>query len=239
MFISKREAEDRLNDAENAFRSDFPINDAAQHEDLDIEQLHPNEEPEENLDAEIVRQSTASILSANPHEQDTIGLDALDSLITPRRVRNPYRGRMDAQVAIAETSMIIGPAKAGKVFGISDHQVNAYAVGADTDGTSSKNLHNLKNPRPERKARVDALRSRLALKAGIRVGKCLDLLDDTKLSAMQKPTTIARVAKDMATIMDKVSDKKQETDGGIHFHLYRPEIKQENHYDTIEIGSAL
>jgi hypothetical protein len=145
---------------------------------------------------------------------------------------------MDDQVAIAETSFILGPKSTGQVFGLGPEQVSAYARGSDTGGNSSSNPYNRDNPRPERLARVNAVKERLALKAGLKVKKCLDLLDDEKLGGMKKATTISRVAKDMAIIMEKVSDKGKGDAGGIHFHVHRPEIRSEKTYDVIEIGAA-
>jgi hypothetical protein len=43
----------------------------------------------------------------------------------------------------------------------------------------------------------------------------------------------------MAIVMEKVSPKEHADEGGVHFHIYRPEISNINNYETIEVGSNL
>jgi hypothetical protein len=249
MFISKREAAERLHDESNVFRlPDEPITGETPKELPEDQDTLPGLGEEADPESEEGPISTPAHPrpAATPDKKEvdpTSSFSALDHLLGPsaRLIGKPkpsYRGRMDDQVAIAETSFILGPKSTGQVFGLGPEQVSAYARGSDTGGNSSSNPYNRDNPRPERLARVNAVKERLALKAGLKVKKCLDLLDDDKLGAMKKATTISRVAKDMAIIMEKVSDKGKGDAGGIHFHVHRPEIRSEKTYDVIEIGAV-
>lgn len=226
MFVSKEEAKARLTDSANLFRFESEAT-------LPIEAPAPA--PEEQTVDEIL-----DVLEEQTPKtaQETLGLDQLDKLIRPIVGKARYRGKMDAQIAIAETSLILGPVAAGRAFGLHPSQVSAYAAGADTT-TGQAGQFNLKNPRPERLARINVMKERLAIKAGRRVNSCLELLTDEKLQAVTEASTLAHIAKDMATVLDKVTDKKATDEGGIHFHLYRPESAPESKYETIEVGSRL
>jgi hypothetical protein len=82
------------------------------------------------------------------------------------------------------------------------------------------------------------MKDRLAIKAGKRLSATLRLLSDEKLENVTKASELSAIAKDMATVMDKVSPKEAVDAGGVHFHIWAPETSESSEYETVEVGAA-
>jgi hypothetical protein len=47
-----------------------------------------------------------------------------------------------------------------------------------------------------------------------------------------------QVAKGLSGIIKDVTPKDSDgQEGGVHFHIYRPEQNEESHYEVVEVGS--
>jgi transposase len=217
MFISQKDAEARLAHGRNIFRDPglpvVPDPDPAEESESITDSPEKDEKPEEMLD-----------------------LSELDALINPesRRTRRAnYRGNLEAQVGIAETSLILSQQKAADIFGMSRSQVEAYQRGLQssnqiTDGTP---------PKPALKQRVDAIKEEIAEKSALRLKNVLDLLDEPKLKQVKRATNLAKIGKDMATILDKVAPANT-GEGHVHFHVFAPERKDISDYKVVSIGGG-
>ena len=214
MFISQRAAQERLTSKRNVFRD----KDAPEIvETVDVPEI-PREPEEPELDDRL------------------LDMDKLDALINfnPRN-KMPYRGKEDAQAAIGQTSLVIGDRSAGALFGLSQEQTRAYGQAL----TSLNDITEGTPPKPGLKRKVEEFREILAAKAAGRLGNALDMLDEAKLSKVKRATNLSRIAKDMAVIVEKVSPKDDSAEGGVHFHIYKPEIQVEQNYQVVTVGSAL
>lgn len=69
--------------------------------------------------------------------------------------------------------------------------------------------------------------------------KTLGLISDDKLTALTDPTKLGRLAKDLSVVVDKVLPKQDAVLGGVHFHVWRPEMREESTYETINVGSPV
>lgn len=226
MFISRDEADRRLTEKRNRLRE------AVQTEAPEI--LEQIDEKDFVRDPDEVREDAAR--EDEPEPQLDKDLRQLDALIKPKRNgRAHYVGDLAAQVAVGETEILLGPTAASALFDISSSQADAYSRGQ----RSSADITTLAPPKPALKKRIDEFKEILAKKAALRLGKTLDLLTDEKLGKVTKATELSQLSKDMAVVLEKVSPKDTGNEGGVHFHLYRPDMSQINQYEVIQVGPAL
>jgi len=185
------------------------------------------------IEPEVIEDAIEDVIKPDP----LIDLSKLDELINrdPLRSKQPYRGRTEAQVAIGETALVVGQSQAGRLFGLSNEQSLAYERAL----SSTADITNHTPPNPSRKKQIDEFREVLAAKAAERLGDTLELLDTPKLKAVKRATNLSRIAKDMATIVEKVSPKETVDQGGVHFHIYKPEISVEQNYKVVTVGSKV
>lgn len=67
--------------------------------------------------------------------------------------------------------------------------------------------------------------------------KSLELIDDDKLQKIQDPLKLVSAAKNLSGIVKDMTPKEGNVnEGGVHFHIYRPEQNEESHYDVVEVG---
>lgn len=227
MFISAKEAKERLSSRRNIFAAE-PI-DRSSDDRLEIP---------ETVDIESVPDSNDVSDDLNEETDRLLDMEKLNSLInlSPRtQNKQPYRGKTEAQVAIGKTALMIGQGTAGKIFGLSNSQSEAYAHAL----TSTADITDHTPPNPSRKQQLDEFREVLAAKAASRLGETLEMLSEQKLSQVKRATNLSKIAKDMAVIVEKVSPKESADQGGVHFHIYKPEIEVEQSYQVVTVGSKV
>lgn len=246
MFIKRAQADARLSDKNNLLRRPDARRDSCETTDEDErlaeEALHgvkPEATRQEKPDSSQGDGEIAESITDEPRVKDELPiLKELDDLLNPHAhsVRNPYRGNRDSQVAIGETAIILGPKVASSIFGLGPEgtQAEAYSEGKAGwgDGRGGKVI-------PEVWQRLQKSKQNIAEKAASRLESTLDAITPGKLKAINKVETLARVGKDMAIIIEKVTPKETGPDGGVHFHIFRPEFKQENHYETVTLASSV
>jgi hypothetical protein len=238
MFISEREARERLEDKSNIFRDpSIPI-------------------PLEGYDSVLIettvdsvggkKQSSRDVVSSRDGEKDSIpddkgpaiSLSHLDSLINPKlNGRAHYMGQLENQVAIGETALILGPTRTSHLMGLGTEQTRAYREGLTTQTEGIAGTVN--TIKPELRKRLTIVKERLAEQAAHRLGLTLDALSPDKISSIKRATNISKVAKDMASILEKCTEKEKVDTGGVHFHVYRPEMHNEMNYTTVNVGPAI
>lgn len=166
-------------------------------------------------------------------ESSAFDFSELDKIIDSRPCRPSYANNLPAQRSIAQTSLLIGQTSAAHIFGNSVPQVHAYENGLQ----SSAQITNGKPVTSGIDKIVKELKQELALKAATRLGEVLDVLDGDRIKRVKRATDLARVGKDMAVILDKVSPREDHMQGGVHFHIIKPETAPISDYKVIEVGS--
>jgi len=213
MFISKDQAEARLKRSDNLLREQEVI----------VE--YPANHPVEGQDVEIL-DAPASTPRADNSEFDALlkGVDKLDHMV------GRYRGNRPAQKAIADISVILGPETAGAIAGLSPEQSRAYMMGKTTGAGAST------SPTiPEVKSHVDMTKERIRALTATKLEKTLNHLTDDKFNDEMSAGDVGRLAKDLATVHDKMEKKDAGSDNGVHFHVFVPEIKKITNYNIIRV----
>jgi hypothetical protein len=219
MFISQKDAEARLKSSRNRLRDP---NEPASVDGVLIPEL---------VD-EIAEQDSINESDEPQLDEKLLDMKELEKLIELRPRAN-YRGKTQAQIAIGEVAMATSQATAGHLFGTSRAQAQAYEGGL----RSTSDITNKHPPNPIRKKALDETRQKLAEKAASRLSEVLEILDTPKIQAVKRATNLSKIAKDMATIMEKVTPKESRDEGGVHFHIYKPEVAVEQNYQTVTIGT--
>lgn len=233
-FVSRKEAQDRLDSGRNLFRDKAaPIPESEEREESDgvDKSKRPNGSPSESPEGSV---EGARYTGVEDIERPLFDLSSLDAIISGDGRKPRYQGKVEAQASIAETSMVLGPTVAASLVGLGTSQTFAYEhgyrnSGQQYDGTPQK---------PELKRRIDIIKEDLALRASSKLKSVLINLTDEKLQKVKRATNLSKIGKDMAIILDKVSPSEQAVDGGTHFHIYRPEVKTINNYETVVVGSS-
>jgi hypothetical protein len=63
------------------------------------------------------------------------------------------------------------------------------------------------------------------------------LITHEKLEKIADVTKLAKVSRDLATVVDKTTPKEQAINNGVHFHIWKPEMKEESQYETINVNA--
>lgn len=239
MFISKEAAEARLRGDRNLFRgvNSPSVPSEIKHDTpvLPEESQTLEEEEYEVNDAEGEIELSGSL----DQPEEAISLPHLDELLHPRvNGRANYKGKLESQVAIGETALILGRAQTARTFQLSPAQTEAYGLGLGDVPRNDPDRQPV-NPNHELKRRHNEVKQRLAAKAAARLDLTLEALTPTKLAGIKRATNISKVAKDLAVIMEKCSDVEKTDAQTVHFHVYQPEMNVENNYQTVNVGPTL
>lgn len=250
MFISKREAEERLGEDRNIFRDPSSV------ARPDVSDVSDCDEPDDPSKIEIespdsggangsLNYGTAGVCSIKnqsdkvselPRDSSDLSLSQLDDLLHPRiHGRANYRGKLESQVAIAETGLIIGQTTTSRVFGLSEPQTFAYSNGL----RSAADITNHVPPKPDLSSRINKIKAELAEKAAARLDATLDALSASKIGEIKRATNLSKVAKDMAVILDKCTENKEEGGKGVHFHIFVPDPVDIDRYPIVNVGPKL
>src|ERR1051325_825726 len=233
MFVSRAEALARLSSDQNRLRVDYeptkekPVSERNQDDPstAGIEQKKSTEDQIERALDELQDPKSPNFLSS---------LDRLDSMIHPRRGRGVrFRGNDAAQAAIAETSIVLGPRAAERIFDYSEQATSAMARGSIGSHYAAAGIK-----KPVLDARVKEIRKRIALSAGIRLQKIVRSITPEKIEEVKSVTELARMGKDVASIMDHAMPKDEGGEAPAQFHIYRPEIREEKNFTQVTINVA-
>lgn len=158
-----------------------------------------------------------------------------ESLNTPhRKIGRPFKGTgltNEARAGIGITAALVGPVKAENLFDIAHSTASANKRGYNSPNEAAAEV----NRNGDLMKKLERNRGIVIDKATAKMLKCLNLLDDEKLSGITKAVDISRVAVDMSRIVEKATPKQDSGDGSVHFHIYRPPQVEEGHYPTIDV----
>ena len=165
-----------------------------------------------------------------------------DTIPIPPEIHELNRGRGKGNVAvpealrkiIGEEAITNGRAAAldiAKDFGISPSSVSAYTQGATSTAT-------IDNPTLEQLTHLNNAKQRISKRAKGKLLLALSKITEEKLENA-KIHEISGVARDMATIMDKMEPKTPENPNpgknGPTFVFFKPEVKSEEDYTVIHV----
>lgn len=231
MFTTREQSESRRTSQENVFGERFSPSSVFRDKQVIVPEIvTPTFVEDTPGDDESHRDAEEVVASGGDSDFTKLLRDNRQRAIVRH---GTMRGRPDLQATVGLTADLIGNKEAGAMFGLShDHTSglsNGQASGAERGGYAAENK--------ELKSRLGQMKNDLALKAADKLDSALDALSDTKITSIKHATNIARVAKDMAVIIDKVT-KDNSREEGIHFHLYRPEMKTVQNYGTVHLNAA-
>lgn len=212
MFISEEEALRRLNDSRNLFS--------------------PSYKKEQEVENPATEES---------HQKDK--LDEIIDIVTdtdPYKVRareRSLRGEEKVQIAIGTTAEIIGNRAAGSLYGLSTEQSKAYNYGQSTLSDLGHGRDADRNRVPSRKAAVNRMKDSLAEIAADKLETALHHLTEDKIKDCSA-IKVSSIARDMATVMDRVTRDNKNPEH-IHFHIFKPEMKQIGEYTTVHVTSPI
>lgn len=229
MFISNDEAERRLNSSENVLRKinkEEDVRSGIQHEEEP-----PVIVPDEVLPIEDM--TCASAQSAGLSPVDRI----LKSLIEgPRAGRSKNQINMDPAVraAVATCAQLADTRTAAEAFGTSYHHADELKHGY----TNQAARYGGEDPNEALVAEIDRQKKTIRNIAFEKLQKTLGLISDDKLNSIADPVKLGRLAKDLSQVHDKAMPKETGANlGGVHFHLWKPEMRTEESYETVTVGA--
>ena len=219
MFISRAEAAARLGRAENILRpSSEPAQASIEAEVISDEPDPPARSDRDQLD-DLIDEALA------------IGTDRGPGHIRGQKNQAHFAGRISEQKAIADVAAIAGDTVAKDLFGLSIQQANAYVKGQRSSDQSQGLVGN-----GELLSHVTRTKEAIRSLAAKKLELTLNNLTDDKIEATTKAGDIGRLAKDLATVHDKM-ERKESAEAGVQFHVFVPEIKQINNYNVIRVSS--
>lgn len=220
MFISEELAEQRIKSSENLLRS---VNKSERVPSAPPNPEPPVIEPELVLEDEDHTCDTAQNCGAAPTPNE------LAALLNMKRRRYMTT---QTQASVALFGSLTSRAAAARLFGCSsDH---AEDLNKGFTNPLSRELGKHKEELVDEIKRQSKDVRDLAFS---RLTKSLTLMTDDMLGTVTDPTKLARVSRDLSTVLDKVMPKEDSVQGGVHFHVWRPEMREEASYETVVVGS--
>jgi len=207
MFISRKQAEDRLLDQANLCRKGEAV----------VGDKEKAEEILEKVIAEVTESEEFSIPS----------LDKLDALIGATRSMQRLEDAREARKnkAFFDVESLLGRGLAKDVL----QMERSTPMPSAPEPMISRSLR--------REKTLKVVKVRVALKGARKLDFVMDQITEEKISCIQDPAELARLGRDIATVTQAMTPKEETSDSSVHFHIYKPELKQETHYETITIGA--
>lgn len=229
MFISDEEANRRLNTSENVLtrvnggdiRSGIP---------------HVEEEPPIILPDEILDSEDAQCNSAREAGVEPAGR-ILQQMLGMKAGRKPGQKNLDPAIraAAGACAQLTTLKNAGAAFEVSHLTAGHYAHGYTNqaarydDGVA---------PQTSLLQEIDRQKRQIRDLAFEKLAKTLGLISDDKIEAITDPLKLGRLARDLSNVHDKAMPREErEAAGGIHFHIWKPEMKAESDYEVVTVGS--
>lgn len=226
MFVTEQEADERLKSERNLLRDGKIQIQQPSAPPADAELEKDESWPEPELDA-----------IALPCLSSTDSLEKLERLIasgTALENRASYKGNREAQKAIGEIDSLLGPSIASSIMGLSPSQSQAYGDGLQSAYTDTDLRPNVEIK--EVKKHIELVKLDIAVKATSRLRRIMIAMNDTRIDAIQSPIVLAKVGRDVASIIEKVSPKEFADPDRGSIHIYRPESSPVNEYKIININ---
>lgn len=239
MFIDESEGIERLNDPRNVLsrvkRDDRTVPPSANDLELNIPSLA---DVIEEVESQEKKAAFDPVTFASSADFDPFAALKLHQLITPNTPgrKEGIRNRTDAEnAAVAVTSLMLGSTATEEIFGVSSAQQSILKQGH----TGSVAATQGKKPKEALLEEIHRQGGKIVTKAFGRLDKVLDQLSDEKLMAVGKATDLTKIATGMAKVIQSMTPKETNVEeGGVHFHIYRPEQKQLSDYEMVVVGAG-
>jgi len=176
--------------------------------------------------------SLVDITSRKPNPEDS---DITMPIVTSDVLQSPGVGR-DLGVPNVPQSLrkILGEATAveglrsamelAKGFGISQPTASTYARGEVSPGTKNQDLLH----------HINSKKTKISKRALGKLNMALNHIDDTKLQSCDA-VELSNIAKNMAAVSNQMTPDNGDgvKPDPVQFHFYAPQVRQENHYETV------
>jgi hypothetical protein len=146
--------------------------------------------------------------------------------------RSHYVGDREAQKAIGETDALLGPSITSRIFGNTPPQAQSYGDGLQTPS------HKLNKQIKEVREHVDIVKLSIARAASLKLKKIVDCINEERIEQIGSPVILARLGKDVAAIVDRVSPRDVHEEDRSIFHIYKPEVASHDEYNIVNISVA-
>jgi hypothetical protein len=235
MFISEQTANERLNSSRNVLtrvNKEESIDKGVPHtlEPPSIETVEPSQ-PEE-----IPREDQACRSAIGIINPDMLLIKKMLGLAPQGRKQGVKNAPVEIQAAAATTAQLVSTRVAAREFDFSHHHAHELKHGY----TNQEAQYNPGvEPNALLRQEVNHQKKMVRDLAFEKLVKTLGLLDDDKLAALTDPVKIARVGRDLSTIHEKALPREeQNTNSGVHFHIWKPEQREEDSYPMVRVGAS-
>ena len=171
---------------------------------------------------------------AEPTGEAECDENTLKSLLNVKKPGTGPRMTTRARADLGMTSLLVGQRKAGTLLGRSNNTAFAHSKGYLSQGTmygdNPVQNEDLVNELDKQKKTIRDL-------AFDRITSAVSLITHEKLEKLADVTKLARVSRDLVTIVDKTLPKEQAINSGVHFHIWKPEMKEESQYEVINVNA--
>ncbi len=179
-------------------------------------------------DFDIERNNSDVLINDRNAEKDS-PIVTSDVLIMPNvgRDKDVPNVPQSLRKVIGETAATEGLKSAmhlASSMGISQPTTSTYARGEISPGNTNEDLLSHINNR----------KTKISKKALNKLNLALNNLDETKLLGCDAKE-LSSVAKDMASVVNAMEPKQSEDKAKepVQFHFYAPQVRNENHYETV------
>jgi hypothetical protein len=249
LFMSEEESNERLNDPRNVLSRVNRETSAPVTEDQSPGLVIPDISSESTGDAPDVEQASdpsnlteqnQSASSDIPREIDPTVELRLSKIIngdsgTVGRKAGIRNRTNEENASIALMGMLLGGRATEDMTGVGGPQQHVLK-----EGYTGPVPHGQKKaPKDELLDEIYGQAREVTNRTFTKLIKSLDLIDDPnhRLQDIKDPAKLVGVAKSLSGIIKDVTPKDSNTnEGGVHFHIYRPEQNTEADYETIEVG---
>lgn len=230
MFISEDEANKRLNSSKNVLTV---IDRGGASQDGETHDVEPFVVPlEELIPAEDQSCKSAEGILEAPDGKLLRRL--LGMKVSTGRYIGQKEMHKELQAATATTAQLVDTRTAAATFGTSYHHADELKHGY----TNQQDRYNpATDPDADLAKVINRQKKEVRDLAFEKLTKALGLISDDKLRAITDATKLARLSKDLSGVVDKVLPKESIQLGGVHFHVWRPEMREESTYETVVVGA--
>lgn len=158
---------------------------------------------------------------------------ALDKGLDIRGRKTGIRNRStEENAAVGLSSLLLGSTASEQMFGVAPPQQSLIKQGRT--GSQDKQLG--RAPKQELLDSIYYHGRKAADKAFQKIDIALDAMTSDKIRSTKTAVDLARIATSMARIVQAVTPKDdEESERGVHFHIYHPEQESIESYDTVEV----
>lgn len=239
MFISDAEAESRLRSSRNVLtiiQKDGADRPGVEHTQEPLA-IIPDEVLEPLIEAEDETCKSAAGIVDAPHGallRKMLGMKAGNG--RQHGVKNMPR---EIQAATAVCAQVTTLKHAANSFGTSVHHAHELKHGFTNEESQYGYSGGKEEPVKDLTKIIDRQKKEVRDLAFEKLTKALGLITDDKLTAMTDPVKLGRLSRDLSSVVDKVLPKEAGQLGGVHFHVWRPEMRTEETYEQVTVGGQV